>query len=193
MAGTLITKAESDKIKKANSPMVLKASRLVIKTTTGEDNAYEALKVIKERLKFIEGKRTKITKPLNASLREVNALFKELTQPLKDADDIIRGKVLGFREQQRLIAEKEEAKRHKLQAAHKAKGHKVHAPAVVEAVVGKSTTQKRWTFEVLDITKVPEMYLVVDSAEVNDAIADGERKIPGLRIYQKESLSVRGG
>ena len=192
MAGTLITKAESDKIKKANSPMVLKASKLVIKTTTGENNAYEALQVIKERLKFIEGKRTKITVPLNKSLKEVNALFKELAAPLKKADGIIREKVLGFREEQRLIAEKEEAKRHKLQASHKRRGHITHAPAVVEAKVGNSTIQKRWVFEVEDITKVPELYLVVDSAEVNDAIADGERSIPGLKIYQKESLSVRG-
>ena len=192
MASTLITKAESYKIKKVNSSMVLKASRLIIKTTTGEDNAYDVLTVIKERLKFIEGKRTAITKPLNKSLKEVNALFKELSQPLKDADAIIRTKVLGFRNEQRLIAEKEEAKRHKLQAAHAAKGHKVHAPAVVEAVVGKSTTQKRWVFEVLDIMKVPKEYLVIDSAEVNDAIADGKRDIPGLKIYQKETLSVRG-
>ena len=90
-----------------------------------------------------------------------------------------------------MLAEKEEAKRNKIRESHKKKGHKVHAPAVVEADVGNSTVQKRWTFKVEDITKVPADYLIVDTAEVNNAIADGVREIKGLKIFQKETLSVR--
>ena len=86
LKGELITKAEADAIKKQNSPMVSKANRLVIKNTKGENNAYEVLKTIKERIKFIEDKRTTITSPLNVSLREVNKLFKELAAPVKESD-----------------------------------------------------------------------------------------------------------
>lgn len=187
----LITRAESDKLKKQYAPIVAKANKLVISKPAHEDLAYTELQTIKEAIKFIDGKRTLITKPLNVALKETNALFKELSAPLKDADKLIRDKILSFREEQRLIAEKKEATSHKIRAAHEAKGHKVHAPAVVEAKTGKSTTQKRWTFEVTNIEDVPVEYLVVDTALVNEAIIDGVRNIKGLRVYQKESLSVR--
>lgn len=61
---------------------------------------------------------------------------------------------------------------------------------LMEANVGESQTQKHWTFEVVDITKVPVLYLDVDTAVVRAAIRDGERDIPGLRIYQEESVRV---
>ncbi|KKM26707.1 hypothetical protein LCGC14_1581980 [marine sediment metagenome] len=191
MSTELITKAESEEIRKQNSPIVAEANKLVINTAEGENKAFEALKVIKERLEFVENKRTVITKPLNKSLREVNTLFKELSGPLKTADDIIRKKILLFHEEQRVIAEKEEAKRHRIQEAHRKKGHKIHAPAVVEPERGNSTTQKRWVFEVKDIKLVPEEYLVVDTSVVNNAIANGTREIKGLRIFQRESITVR--
>lgn len=187
----IITQAEVTRIKKKNLPAVSKAASLEIKKVADEDNAFEALKVIKERLNFIEDKRTAITKPLNVSLREVNKLFKELSTPLREADDIIRKKILLFHEEQRVIAEKKEEKRHKIQASHEARGHKVHAPAVVEPERGKSTTQKRWVFEIEEITKVPAEFLIVDSAAVNNTIADGTREIKGLKIFQKESITVR--
>jgi len=191
MAKELITKAEADKIRKKHAPTVAKAEKMIIKTTTQENSAYEELKVIKEALKFVEEKRTAITGPLNQSLKATNSMFKELFGPLKNADKLIRGKILEFRRQQQLAAAKEEEKRNKIRESHKKRGHKVHAPAVIEPEVGKSTTQKRWVFEVVDITKVPSEFLVVDSAEVNNSIADGVREIAGLKIFQKETLSVR--
>ena len=187
----LITKAEADKIRKQNAPTVTKAKKLEITTVKGENRAYEDLKVVKDAIKFIEGKRTKITSPLNASLREVNAMFKELSAPLKEADTLIRGKILGFHTEQKRIAAKEEAKRNKIRKSHQDRGHKVHAPAIIEPEVGKSTTQKRWVFDVISIKDVPVEYLVVDTSVVNAAIKDGIRKIDGLNIFQKESLSVR--
>ncbi len=50
---------------------------------------------------------------------------------------------------------------------------------------------KRWVFEVLDKAKVPMEFLYVDRVTVNDAIRFGKRDIPGLRVFQEESVSVR--
>jgi hypothetical protein len=52
---------------------------------------------------------------------------------------------------------------------------------------------RNWSFEVIDLDRVPREYLSLDVAVVREAIAkDGIRDIPGLRIFQAEALRVRG-
>lgn len=50
---------------------------------------------------------------------------------------------------------------------------------------------KRWVFEVTDAAQVPRAYMQVDEKLVRQAVADGARSIPGVRIYQEESISIR--
>ncbi len=45
----------------------------------------------------------------------------------------------------------------------------------------------RWTYEVKAKGSVPMKYITIDSEIVNAAIRNGERDIPGLRIYQESS------
>lgn len=52
-------------------------------------------------------------------------------------------------------------------------------------------TTKTWTFEVTDPAQVPREYLVIDEKKVREAIASGRRMINGMRIFQKEGLSLR--
>ncbi len=50
-----------------------------------------------------------------------------------------------------------------------------------------------WTFEVIDLDQVPREYMSLDVEVVREAInKDAVREIPGLRIYQSETLHVRG-
>jgi hypothetical protein len=50
-----------------------------------------------------------------------------------------------------------------------------------------------WSFDVLDLNAVPRRYLVLNAETVRAAITkDGVRDIPGLKIFQTESLRVRG-
>ena len=52
---------------------------------------------------------------------------------------------------------------------------------------------RSWTFEVVDLDRVPREYMSLDVEVVRETIArDGVREIPGLRIFQAESLRVRG-
>jgi hypothetical protein len=54
-------------------------------------------------------------------------------------------------------------------------------------------TRKIWTFEVVDLDAVPRDYMSLDVDVVRGAIVkDAVREIPGLRIYQSETLHVRG-
>jgi hypothetical protein len=53
--------------------------------------------------------------------------------------------------------------------------------------------RKTWTFEVVDLDQVPREYMSLDVEVVRNALSrDGVRQISGLRIYQNETLHVRG-
>jgi len=136
-----------------SSEIVQIADALTIITPAGENGAYDILKRIKVLKKEIEDKRTSITKPLNASLRAANALFKTLTAPLNEADGTIRDKILDFQEEQEAKAAKQQAVRDKVQATKESHGIETEAPEPVVADVGESMTAKRWTYALVDINK----------------------------------------
>jgi hypothetical protein len=52
---------------------------------------------------------------------------------------------------------------------------------------------RSWNFEVVDFSEVPRCYLTLNTEKVRTAITkQGVRDIPGLSIFQTESLRVRG-
>ena len=52
---------------------------------------------------------------------------------------------------------------------------------------------RSWSFEVVDLDRVPREYMSLDVTVVREAITrDGVREIRGLRIFQAEALRVRG-
>jgi chromosome segregation ATPase len=167
------------------------AEGTIVTTAEEETSAYDHLKEIKTALKTIETKRTEITKPLNASLKTVNAMFKELSQPFKDADQTIRDKILEFREAEAEKAAKEQERRERIQASHEQRGHQTHDLEEVEPEVAAETVvTKRWTFDIVNLTKVPKEYFEFSPAKVRQAIRNGKRTIPGLDIYQESGLRV---
>jgi len=182
----VVQKAENDA-----ALLSQQADAIQVTTTEQEEEAYTALTQIKQAIKTIESKRKEITKPLNASLKATNAMFKKLSEPFVEADRIVRDKVMDFRQLQEEKAQKELERRQKIQAAHEAKGHETHEITQPEVEVAKTTvTAKRWTFDVVNVNKVPREYLVVDNAAVNKAIRNGVREIDGLDIFQVEGLRV---
>jgi len=182
----VVQKAENDA-----ALMTKQAEAIQVTTTEQEEEAYLALTKIKQAIKTIEDKRKEITKPLNASLKTANAMFKKLSAPFVEADRIVRDKVMDFRQAQEEKAQKELERRQKIQAAHEKKGHETHEITEPKVEVAKSTvTAKRWTFELVDINKVPREYLVLDSVAVNKAIRNGIREIDGLDVFQVEGLRV---
>lgn len=52
-------------------------------------------------------------------------------------------------------------------------------------------TTKTWVHEITNEADVPREYMMVDDAKIKAAIKEGMRSIPGVRIYQKESLTLR--
>lgn len=67
----------------------------------------------------------------------------------------------------------------------------INVDAAVRTEAATSSVVKRWTYKVVDIKALPADMLEVNKGAIQAAIRAGERNIPGLEIYQEESLSIR--
>jgi hypothetical protein len=66
------------------------------------------------------------------------------------------------------------------------------APVQIRGEYGSTAfATARWTFEVEDPFAVPMGYLKVDDEAVQQAIAEGVREIPGIRIFQAEKFTIK--
>lgn len=70
-----------------------------------------------------------------------------------------------------------------------AKAEKVNLRA--KAASGSSVISKVWDFELEDLSKVPQEFLVLDQVKVRAAIRDGRREISGIKVFQKSRMGVR--
>lgn len=49
-----------------------------------------------------------------------------------------------------------------------------------------------WDFEITDESQVPREYLMVDESKIRRVVRAGIRNIPGVRVYERQTLAVRG-
>lgn len=179
--------------------------QLTVSTDADLETAAELLVRIAERKKDIERDRVFFTGPLNQQVKAINERFQKLAQPLVAADTAIRTLVLKYRERQRELARIEQDKLAKQTAQaqqcleKKAEKFGVTAPVLATPLVAEQprtvagvSARTTWAFEVVDATLVPREYLVVDTPAIRKAVHAGARAIPGVRIYEAESLAVRG-
>jgi len=152
--------------------------------------AAEATRYVKAQIKVLEDKRKSVTQPLLTVKREIDSWFKPVVAQWQEAEKDLKAKMMGY------VRKVQEANR-KAQEAAVAAQTSEEAVAALQTITEKPQAKgvhsvKRWTYEVIDVTSVPEQYLAVDHEEVTAAIKAGTREIPGLRIYQEETLAVRG-
>ena len=209
--------AEIATVASGTSTLVALADHLVVASPQEMAHGTDLLAQIKALVKRSEEARDVLVRPLNAHVKMINNQFKTVTEPLTGAERTIKAKMLAFAAEQER-AKREEAARLYREAQERALAEIVNldeagetvaaevalsfaaaaAPEVVrtEATMTLSgntaSVRKVWDFEVLDIAKVPAQFLEVRDVLVRQVIRDGERAIPGLRIYQKDSLAVRG-
>lgn len=145
--------------------------------------------------KKIEEKRKFFVQPLNEQVKKINEMFKGYSQPLDEADRIIRAKMLDFRRKQEEKIKKEAerlAKENKMKGeAKKEFIEEVMASTEVAKQTENTTIKKVWTFEILDEAKVPRQFLIVSETKIREAIRNGVREIPGIRIFEEERISMK--
>lgn len=191
------------------------ARTLKISTVEQYNDAGAHLKAVKGLLNSIEDARTRITKPLNDALRQVNSQARDASAPLQSAEAQIKRAMITYSEEQerirreeqrradeaaRLEREKLEAQARKAEAAgkvEKAAQLEQRAATVVAPVVTREapkvsgiTTREVWKFEVMNPALVPREYLMVDEKKLGGVVRSmkGDTNIPGVRVYPDKSL-----
>ena len=205
----MVPDAEVKELRTQTDNVVVAANALVVADDKGMGEATELLGWIASAKKGFEKKRRSLVKPLNDHVKMINSMFKDYTVPLDDADNTLRGKVLSYRQEQERIRREEEARLRKLAEEEQARLEKlaekvgvpppvVSTPQVQEQAkttksdFGSVSAKKVWDFEIVDEKAIPAEFLTVNERAIRAAVRAGTRNIPGVKIYQKEELSVRG-
>lgn len=210
MAVELVENSEIQALSTQAMSLEERAQVLVITTEQDLIGATDALGFIARLKKSIEEKRTFFVKPLNEQVSRINQLFKGYAAPLERADGVIRGKVLGYRQEQERIRREEEDRLRKLQEKEQARLAKLAekkglpepppppmpitvmaAPKTVSGSMGTVSAKKVWEFEIVDPMAIPREYLMVDESKIRAVVKAGVRNIPGVRVFEVEQLAVR--
>lgn len=138
--------------------------------------------------------KTDITRPAMESLAKIKALFAPLETTLKEADQIVRKKVLAYTiaEQDRIEAQKAKI------AARVEKGTMRSDTAVAKlGAVGEVAktegirVQTRRQLEIVDEALIPREYLVPDRDAITKALF-ADLVVPGAKLVEKKIVNVVG-
>lgn len=185
--------------------LIASAGRARVENEAHAGRAADLIKMITSHVKALDDVREAHKRPIIDAGKAVDAHFKARTAPLDEAKGAMKGLISTWQAAERARAAAEAKAR--LDAARaaeeraRAAGLLSTAPAVKpepepQPVVRGATgagivTTKRWVHEVTDPTAVPRQYLAVDDAAIKAAVKAGVRDIPGVRIYQDETVTVR--
>lgn len=174
--------------------LIQMADRVVINSHEDNEKASDLVKFIKTCFKKAEDDRKGITDPLNAVIKNINARYKKITEPLESAEKKVKSAMLTYAQEQRRIAEQEEAARRaaaEVEALERAvkleeENKLAEADIIVDRVIEQnsapmvaaqsqpirgnfgstSSIKKSWAFEVTDIKALANAnpLLVIENA-----------------------------
>lgn len=142
---------------------------------TCEDDAKNALSMSMQARKLkktLEETRLNIVRPHIDFQRAINQIVKEYTSKLESIETRLKGKLEAWLELQSNFNQN-------------------FSDMVMEVDDGKLSQVTSWTFELEDLSKVPQEFLTLDEKKVKEKIKKGIREIPGLKIFEKTNVTMR--
>lgn len=143
---------------------------------------------VKEQLVEMEARRDTITKPMREALASVAALFGPGISALKDAEKLLKQKVLASRDVLELRAQA------LIEEASKTGNHALvkEADEVKPPDLKGVSITTTWTGVVEDASKIPKQYLVPDIKKLEEVTKaqKGQVKIPGWKVSENRRMSV---
>ena len=197
------------------------AAEIIIMSRPDLSAATDIVKAIKSRYRDVEDERKRLVKPFNDGVDAINARFKTMTVPLKEAEDELKRKMLAFQQEEERRAREEAARLEKVRAEAEKKRREEaealaaesdrapmpvieepppapivpqHKPTTYGQTGAVSTVKKQWAFELVDIKALAYArpdLVMVDTVKINQEIRGRGGDIAGLRVYEKDVLQVR--
>jgi len=147
----------------------------------------------REWKKSIEAKRKDLVDPYRKQIAIINDKAKDLTDPLDAVIDMANAKSSNYLKLLEEAKKKEDEQLKKVAAIFDAEGE-LYIPPMEKNIRGDGAvlvTTKEKTFRVLDISKVPTKYLMVDEKAIERDLKLGVGEIPGLDIYETTKTQLR--
>lgn len=134
--------------------------------------------------------------------RTIDGFFAAMAEPAKKALDRVLGEINRYQraklEAERKAAQEREEAERKAAALFDEAPPAPTAPVVVKEAArvtsfsgAKATASTKWVHRVVDHTKVPRQYMMVNDAAIKAAIAGGARAIDGVEIYEEVRTAIR--
>jgi len=177
--------------------------------TTAEDikPATDDLSIISKLKKALKEKRKEYIQPLQSQVKTINDAFKVLMEPIEQADQLTRSRILAFQKAED-AKRAEEIRINDLRSEAAQRDAALHggeisesvnlvevspeAPKRVSTEMGTVGQRENWKWEVIDFSIVPDEYKVIDGA-ILTAIAKKHhdlKQIPGVRFYNEPIIAV---
>lgn len=210
-----MTEKPLEKLKQRVQDLPNRAKLIVINNNDTLTIANGFLGAIKTMRKEIDDTFNPIIKKAFTAHKEAVAQKKRYEKPLIDAEKSVKLKIASYMREQEEIRRKKEEEARKAEeerqlmekhaqilsdagrhdAAEDAKksipAQKEYVPHEVPKLQGTGI-RRIWKWRVVDESKIPREYLVVDSAKITRLVKStkGQIRIPGIEIYSEDSVSA---
>lgn len=196
-------------MEKASLSAVQTAASLVIQNDKDMAQIVDLTRSIKNFGKQLDEIHRSCTAPLKLIVKRIDLMFKPIEDRYAEAERMTKFKMTNYQEQKEREQAAERARveaeyQKQLKAAEKKAEKKgvdpVYVPPPIEAApppktmfgaTGSATLRVDWTFEIVDAKKVPPPYTMPDERAIGQAVKSGVRTIPGVRIFERKTMSVR--
>ena len=183
---------ELDVYKEQVSHVQVAANDLQVLTAEDMLRASDLLNQVKKVAKSITEQKELITRPLMAGLAEARNLFKPFELSYTEAEKTIKAKMLTFS-----IAEEERIEKEKARVEARVEKGTMRVDTAIEklgaidggkASMGKSSLKKVTKIRIVDVTLIPNEFMVPDLTKITEAVLKNGLTIPGVETYQEKSI-----
>jgi hypothetical protein len=146
----------------------------------------DSLIEVKSQYKRLDEEEKKITDPLKVSMKAAKDWFGKPKKVYEQLEVILKNLVVGYQ------AELQAVKRQAIAEISQGSPDARHTLAVIADSPQPVGIQTReiWDFEIVDRTKVPGQFWVIDEAAIRQ-YAGKNVDVPGVRFFKKQIIAVK--
>ncbi|MEE8471106.1 MAG: hypothetical protein V3S51_07235 [Dehalococcoidia bacterium] len=177
--------------------MEASARNCVVASPGDAQTATDNLVVMTKVEKALTELRKDYVGPLNARVKEINALFKPYTDSVAQSIGVWKNAINHHNEQVRAVQEKAaEVARLSAEITRETGEILEPAPAVPATIertyteLGSVSERANWRYEVVDFGALDDKYKLPDVATLTRLVKAGMRDCPGLRIWNEPIQAV---